>query len=149
MNLGFNLSIMPFIYYFIAFAFNAQTFAIAILVFFFFFSFSSLFWTECKKLFSQGFMIGYQESVWRRSDSFFGRTEKSFQKNCSWHCYSRRVWHMIRLMHGSKHSHRLRFSRFLNLSGNLGNAKEKATQKTCFSCEKKHLAPRIYLAKFC
>ena len=44
---------------------------------------------------------------------------------------------------------RLVFSRFLNLSGNLGIAKEKPTRKTCFSRERKRLAPRIYQAKFC
>ena len=46
---------------------------------------------------------------------------------------------------------RLVFSRFLDLRGNLGNVKEKPTRKTCFSREKKRLAPRTstHLAKFC
>ena len=44
---------------------------------------------------------------------------------------------------------RLVFSRFLDLLGNLGIAKEKLTGKTCFSHETKRLAPRIYQAKFC
>ena len=41
------------------------------------------------------------------------------------------------------------FSRFLDLRGNLGIVQEKLTRKTCFSREKKRLAPRIYQAKFC
>ena len=45
--------------------------------------------------------------------------------------------------------HRLVFSRFFDLRGNLLNVKEKPTRKTCFSREKKRLAPRIYQAKFC
>ena len=44
---------------------------------------------------------------------------------------------------------RLVFSRFLDLRGSLGNVKVKPTTKTCFSHEKKRLAPSIYLAKFC
>ena len=44
---------------------------------------------------------------------------------------------------------RLVFSRFIYIRGNLGNVKEKTTRKTCFSREKKRLAPRIYQAKFC
>ena len=44
---------------------------------------------------------------------------------------------------------RLVFSRFLDLLGNLGIVKDKPTRKTCFSREKKRLAPRIYQAKFC
>ena len=44
---------------------------------------------------------------------------------------------------------RLVFSRFFDIRGNLGNVKEKTTRKTCFSREKKRLAPRIYQAKFC
>ena len=43
---------------------------------------------------------------------------------------------------------RLVFSRFLDLNRNLGNVKEKPTRKTCFSCERKRLAPRVYQAKF-
>ena len=35
------------------------------------------------------------------------------------------------------------------LVGNLGNVKEKPTREICFYREKKRLAPRIYLAKFC
>ena len=46
-------------------------------------------------------------------------------------------------------SGRLVFSRFFDIRGNLGNAKEKPTRKTCFSREMKRLALRIYLAKFC
>ena len=45
--------------------------------------------------------------------------------------------------------YRLVFSRFFDIRGNLGNVKEKPTRKTCFSREKKRLAPRIYQAKFC
>ena len=44
---------------------------------------------------------------------------------------------------------RLVFSRFFDLRGNLGNVKEQPTRKTCFACEMKRLALRIYLAKFC
>ena len=36
---------------------------------------------------------------------------------------------------------RLVFSRFLDLRGSLGNIKEKLARKTCFSREKKRLAP--------
>ena len=43
---------------------------------------------------------------------------------------------------------RLVFSRFFDIRGDLGNVKEKPTRKTCFSREMKHLALRIYLAKF-
>ena len=43
---------------------------------------------------------------------------------------------------------RLVFSRFLDLRENLGIVKKK-TRKTCFSREKKRLAPRIYQEKFC
>ena len=46
-------------------------------------------------------------------------------------------------------SRRLVFSWFFDIHGNLGNAKEKPTRKTCFSHEMKRLALRIYLAKFC
>ena len=45
--------------------------------------------------------------------------------------------------------HRLVFSRFFDIRGNLGSVKEKQTRKTCFSQEKKSLALRIYQAKFC
>ena len=45
--------------------------------------------------------------------------------------------------------YRLVFSRFFDICGNLGNVKEKPTRKTCFSRERKGLAPRIYQAKFC
>ena len=48
-----------------------------------------------------------------------------------------------------KYEYRLVFSRFLDLWGNLGIVKEKPTRKTCFSREKKRLAPCIYQAKFC
>ena len=44
---------------------------------------------------------------------------------------------------------RLVFSRFLDLCGNLGIVKEKPTRKTCFSHEKKRLAPRIYASLRC
>ena len=44
---------------------------------------------------------------------------------------------------------RLVYSRFLDLRGNLWIGEEKQTRKTCFSREKKRLAPRIYQAKFC
>ena len=84
----------------IAFVFNAKSFVI----FFLFFFFSSLFLDGLPKLFSQRFMISYQESVWPRSDSFLGHTKKSFRKNCSRSCYSWRVWHMTRFMHVNQHS---------------------------------------------
>ena len=45
--------------------------------------------------------------------------------------------------------HRLVYSRFFDLRGNLGIVKEKPTRKTCFSRDKKCLAPSIYQAKFC
>ena len=41
------------------------------------------------------------------------------------------------------------FSRFLDLRENLGIVKEKPDGKTCFSRQKKRLAPHIYQAKFC
>ena len=44
---------------------------------------------------------------------------------------------------------RLVFSWFLGLLGNFHIVKENPTRKTCFSHEKKRLAPRIYRAKFC
>ena len=44
---------------------------------------------------------------------------------------------------------RLVFSRVFDIRGNLGNANEKPTRKTCFCREIKRLALRIYLAKFC
>ena len=56
-----------------------------------------------EKLFSQRFMISYQESVRPRSDSFLGHTKMSFHKYCSTSCYSRCVWHMTQLMHGNQH----------------------------------------------
>ena len=45
--------------------------------------------------------------------------------------------------------HRLVFSRFFDICGNLGNVKLKLTRKTCFSRKMKRLSLRIYLAKFC
>ena len=45
--------------------------------------------------------------------------------------------------------HRLVFSRFFDICGNLGNAKEKPTRKTFFSREMKRQTLRIYLAKLC
>ena len=56
---------------FIAFAFNAKSFAIAILVcfcffvvvFFTFFPSRHFFWTGCQKLFSQRFYFSYRENV--------------------------------------------------------------------------------------
>ena len=44
---------------------------------------------------------------------------------------------------------KLAFSRFFDVCGNLGNAKEKPTIKTSFSRKMKRLVLRIYLAKFC
>ena len=82
----------------IAFAFNAKSFAIAILVFFFFFSFSPLFLDGLQKLFSQHFNFSYQENVRPIFDLFLGHTKTYFRKNVSWSCYSRRVWHMTRLI---------------------------------------------------
>ena len=69
-----------------------------------FFPSRHFFWMDCQKLFSKRFMISYQESVWPRSDSFLGHTEKYFLKNCSLSCPSWRVWHMTQLMHGNQHS---------------------------------------------
>ena len=43
---------------------------------------------------------------------------------------------------------RVVFNRVFYIRRNLGNVKEKPTRKTCFSREMKHLALRIYLAKF-
>ena len=85
-------------------AFNTRTFAISFLFFFSFFPSRHFFWMDCQKLFSKRFMISYQESVWPRSDSFLGHTEKYFLKNCSLSCPSWRVWHMTQLMHGNQHS---------------------------------------------
>ena len=82
----------------ITFAFNAKSFAIAILVFSFFFFFFHFFWRDCQKLFSECFNLSYEENVWPRSDSFLEHTKTYFRKNCSSSCYSRRVWHMIRLL---------------------------------------------------
>ena len=45
--------------------------------------------------------------------------------------------------------HKLVFSRFFDIRGNLGNVKDKPTRKTCFSPEMKRQALRMYLAKFC
>ena len=44
---------------------------------------------------------------------------------------------------------RLVFSQFFDIRGNLENAKEKPSRKTCLSCEMKRLALSINLAKFC
>ena len=88
----------------IAFAFNAESFAIAILVFFLFFLLVTFSWRSAEKLFSKRFLVSYQENVWPRSDSFLGHTKMSFRKYCSTSCYSRRVWHMTQLMHGNQHS---------------------------------------------
>ena len=85
-------------------AFNTRTFAISFLFFFSFFPSRHFFWMDCQKLFSKRFIISYQESVWPRSDSFLGHTEKYFLKNCSLSCPSWRVWHMTQLMHGNQHS---------------------------------------------
>ena len=46
-------------------------------------------------------------------------------------------------------SNRLVFSGFFYIRGNLGNAKEKPTRKTCFSREMKGHTLRIYFAKVC
>ena len=89
---------------FIAFAFNAKSFAIAILVFFIFFPSRHFSGRNAKKLFRQRFNFSYQEKVWPRSDSFIGHTKTYFRKNCSCSCHSQRVWHMKRLMHGNLHS---------------------------------------------
>ena len=93
----------------IAFPYNAKSFAIAILVFLFFIFFPSrhFFWTDCQKLFSQRFIMSYQESVWPRSESFLGHTKKSFYKSFPQvviHDATRRVWHMTRLIHGNQYS---------------------------------------------
>ena len=72
--------------------------------FFSFFPSRHFFWTDCRKLFSQCFIISYQESVLPRSDLFLGRTKISFCKNCSSSCYSRCVWHMTHLIHGNQYS---------------------------------------------
>ena len=70
----------------------------------FFLSLLTRFCTDCLKVFSKHFIINYQGRMWPRSDSFLGHTKKSFRKNCSSSCYSRRVWHMARLKHGNQHS---------------------------------------------
>ena len=64
----------------------------------------------------------------------------SFQKWC--HTYSAAEYFLGLIC-------RLVFSRFFDFRGNLRIVKEKPTRKTCFSGEKKRLAPRIYEAKFC
>ena len=43
---------------------------------------------------------------------------------------------------------RLVFSQFFDIRGNLGNAKEKPSRKTCLSCKMKRLALSINLANF-
>ena len=58
-------------------------------------------------------------------------------------------WFLIKIKTKIILKSRLVFSRFLDLHGSLGNVKEKPAKKTCFSREKKRLALRIYLAKFC
>ena len=67
------------------------------LPFFLFFSFSF------SSVFFQLYKISYQWGVWRRSDSFLGHTKKYFSKTCFSSCYSGRVWHMTRLIHGNQH----------------------------------------------
>ena len=61
-------------------------------IFFFlsFFFFLRL-WLTAKNLFSECFMIRYQESMWPRSDSFLGHTKMPFRKFCSTSCYLQRV----------------------------------------------------------
>ena len=99
------LPLSTYIYWLIAFAFNAKSFAIAILVFFFLFFFLLVNFSghTANKLFHQRFMISYQESVWPRSDSLLGHTKMSFRKYCSTSYYSRRVWHVTQVMHGNQH----------------------------------------------
>ena len=75
-----------------------KNFAIAILVFLPSLHFV---WTDSQRLFSQRLKINYQESVWPRSDFYFGHNKKYFSKRCSPSCYSRRVWHMAQLTHGN------------------------------------------------
>ena len=84
----------------IAFAFNAESFAIAILVFFLLF----LLVTFSRRIVIQCFMIIHKESMWLRSDSFLDQAKMSSRKYCSKSCYSRCVWHMTQLMHGNQHS---------------------------------------------
>ena len=60
-----------------------------------------------------------------------------------------KIWQQIVFRCNERVFSRLVFSRFLDLRGNLGIVNEKPTRKTCFSREKKHLAPHIYKAKFC
>ena len=64
----------------------------------------------------------------------FGSTKKINSQNKKWRKYTKS---------------RLVFSWVIYICGNLRNVKEKTTRKTCFSHEIKHLALRIYLAKFC
>ena len=87
---------------FIAFAFKHKKLCNCLSRFFSFSPSRHFFRTDCQKLFSQRFMISYQESVWPRSDSFLGHAKKSFRKNCSSTFYSWRVWHITRLMHGNQ-----------------------------------------------
>ena len=72
------------------------------LVFFFYFFLVTFSGRTGKSFLVNIFIISYQESVWPRSDSLLGHTKTFFRKNCSWSCYSWRVWHMTRLMHGNQ-----------------------------------------------
>ena len=83
---------------------NAKSFVSPILLCFFFFLLLSFSGRTPEKLFREGFMISYQETVWSRSDSFLGHTKYSFHKYYSRSCYGRRVWLMSQLMHGNQHS---------------------------------------------
>ena len=72
------------------------------LVFFFYFFLVTFSGRTGKSFLVNIFIISYQESVWPRSDSLLGHTKTFFRKNCSWSCYSWRVWHMTRLKHGNQ-----------------------------------------------
>ena len=72
--------------------------------FFIFFLLVTLSGRTAEKLFSERFLISYQECVLPRSDSFPGHTKLSFYKYSSTSCYSRRVWHMTQLMHRNQNS---------------------------------------------
>ena len=69
------------------------------LFFIFFSSYSTGFWMDCLKPFGKRFLINYQENVWPKSDSLLGLTKRSFRKKCCSSCCSRRVLHMISLIH--------------------------------------------------
>ena len=75
------------------FACNAKSFTIASLVFFFFFLYSSLFLDGLSSIFLGTFYHSLNRKRMTKIRLFRGHT-KSFLKNCSLTCFSRRVWHV-------------------------------------------------------